>query len=268
MSQVKLRHLPVELRAEKDAPAGVLRGYITTFDSPYNIGGNLFEEIARAAFDASLAQRDNVIPIFYQHDWDNPIGYATVRSDAHGAMVEVQLFIDANERARSVWLAAAAGALREWSVGFYPKVIETREDDGKIIERIIEGDLAEASVVVRGANADTSMLEVRARESLRAKIETAQKRDADADEDPGAVAQAIDAIVDLMADEAGEDGIDAESLTALLTALDVLVDRLLELLGVGDPGEETDADDSPSWIYNSIADEHARELLRELHNRV
>lgn len=146
-----------------EAPEGVLRGYASVYDVQYRIGYNLKEEIAPAAFRDSLAAADGIIPIFYMHDWDNPIGYAKATEDAHGVHVEATLFIADNERARSVWLAAKAGALREWSIGFYPSTVEMRTDEesGQEVERVTEGDLAEASVVVRGANPVTSMLEVR-----------------------------------------------------------------------------------------------------------
>jgi HK97 family phage prohead protease len=277
---VRLRHAPVELRAEEGDPEGVLRGYASVYDVQYRIGWGLKEEIAPNCFARSIADHEGIVPIFYQHDWDNPIGYAMVSEDAKGLKVEAHLFIAENERARSVWLAAKAKALREWSIGFYPGTIETRfdEESGVDIERIIDGDLAEASVVVRGANPMTEMLDVRSRaarsklkpvaDALRSKLAAKlATRDSDADEDPGAVAQALDAVIDLIFDEVAEGEMDPESLVALLTALDVLVDRLLELLGVDDPGEEDDATETSPWAYmnESVDSLHVRAWFRESH---
>lgn len=165
MTDPRLRHAPIELRAVADGPEGVLRGYASVYDTQYRIGHGLKEEIAPNAFAASLASREGVVPVFYQHNWDAPVGVATATEDQHGVHVEARLFIEENELARSVWMAAKAGALREWSVGFYPSEIETRSAEGTEVERVTVADLAEASIVVRGANPLTEMLEVRTAEA-------------------------------------------------------------------------------------------------------
>lgn len=165
-ADLKLRRFGVELRAAAgdDAPEGVLEGYATVYDVGYGIGWGITEQIAPGCFDRSIADQNGIIPIFYMHDWDNPIGHATVTSDAKGVRVVATLYIDVNERAMSVWLAAKAGALREWSIGFYPQTIEINVgEDGDDTETITAGDLAEASIVVRGANPETEMIDVRAK---------------------------------------------------------------------------------------------------------
>lgn len=272
----RLRHAPIELRAStEEGSEGRLRGYASVYDVSYRIGWGLREEIAPGAFADSLAARDGVIPIFYQHDWNDPIGVARATEDSKGVHVEAQLFVDDNERARSVWLAAKAGALREWSIGFYPSTIEVRsadDDSGTEIERIIDGDLAEASVVVRGANPATEMLEVRAR-ALAAEAAFYRAAGGDPDDDPAAIAQAIDAANDALAEAlaAGE----YETAAALSTAIDMAVDRLLVLFGVSDPdeGDEDDASGDmaesagpppvPGYLLDALHSEHARSILRE-----
>jgi HK97 family phage prohead protease len=167
--QDRLRHAPIELRAavRDDAPAGILEGYASVYDVEYRIGYGLREAIAPGAFSESLAQRDGVVPVFYQHEWNNPIGYAAAREDDHGLHVTAHLFVDVNERAASVYAATAAGALREWSIGFVPTTIETRNDAGEdsTVEYILGADLLEASVVVKGANPETEMVGVRSEDS-------------------------------------------------------------------------------------------------------
>lgn len=165
-----LRRFGVELRAasEDGGPEGVLEGYATVYDVGYGIGWGITEQIAQGCFDRSIADQNGIIPIFYMHDWDNPIGHATVTSDAKGVRVVATLYIDVNERAMSVWRAAAAGALRQWSIGFYPQTIELSYGDNGSddMETITEGDLAEASIVVRGANPETEMIDVRSKAEL------------------------------------------------------------------------------------------------------
>lgn len=155
-----VRYFPIELRAQADGPEGVLVGYASVFDAQYRIGYGLKESITKGAFAKSLSDRDGVLPIFYEHDWDNPIGYASAKEDQKGVHVEATLFVDFNERARSVYEAAKAGALREWSIGFYPTTIRKDEEDPSL-EHVEEGELVEASVVVKGANPKTEMVEVR-----------------------------------------------------------------------------------------------------------
>lgn len=163
----RLRHLPVDMRAkqtdEPDAPAGVLVGYATVFDTEYPILYGLIESITAGAFDESLKERDGILPVFYEHDWREPIGYANAESDDRGVKVETTLFIDDVERSRAVWLGAKAGALREWSIGYLPTTIRIAKDEGERaeVEHIDKGELLEASVVVKGANPGTEMLNVR-----------------------------------------------------------------------------------------------------------
>lgn len=274
MSDVRLRRAPIVLRAEEGAPEGILVGYASVYDVQYRIGYGLSEEIAPGAFDASIRDGGGVIPIFYQHDWTNPIGVARASSDAHGLKVEAQLFVADNERARSVYLATAAGALREWSVGFYPSGIELRAEDGEEVERVTAADLAEASVVVRGANPETEMVSVRSAEA-RAEAEAVFYRAAmpDPDDDPAAIAQAIDAANDALADALAEG--DVESAQALSVAVDMAVDRLLDLLGVADPGESEDDEPGdngvtsgaplvPGYLAEKIDRPHVREIVRRI----
>jgi HK97 family phage prohead protease len=154
-----LRTRTVVFERAEGAPEGVVRGYVTTWDDPYNIGYGWNEEIARGAFSADLATRV-ALPIMYQHQWDaGPIGVTrSITEDSHGLLMEVQLFLD-NERAASIYRAMEAKALREWSIGFYPEVIE--ENLETQTDRVTQGRMAEASVVVRGANPNTSTIEVR-----------------------------------------------------------------------------------------------------------
>ncbi|GAA2141568.1 hypothetical protein GCM10009760_25870 [Kitasatospora kazusensis] len=161
--QQQIRRRSVEFRAADDAPEGVVRGYVTTFGNSYDIGYGWQERIERGAFAEQI--RSGALPIMWQHDWDaGPIGVTrALTEDEHGVLAEAELFMD-DPRGRAVWRAMQAGALREWSIGFYPEIIrsDAAEPNTDIIER---GRLAEASVVVRGANPETTTLEVRAADS-------------------------------------------------------------------------------------------------------
>ena len=179
--QPVLRQLPALVRAVPDAPAGTVEARVAAYGVEYPIFPGVRERIEPGAFADSIG-RQRALPFFYEHDWSSgPIGNSTSISDDDDSLVmQGSLYIDDDSRARSVWRALDAGALREWSIGFWPEAItreERRDDDGDLtIESVTRGDLAEASVVVRGANPDTDTLSVRTRrlsDAERAAIEDA-----------------------------------------------------------------------------------------------
>jgi HK97 family phage prohead protease len=191
---MNLRHLPIEFRlatAEdgEDKPEGILIGYAAIYDETYRIGYSMKESITAGAFDASIASQGGVIPIFYAHSWSQqksavpqaPIGVGYVTSDKKGVKVRAELFINDNPTARSVYLAAAAGALREWSVGHLPITIRMDEDDDTV-EHIDASELLEASVCLRGANPKTEMVQVRSEDE-----EHEETTDENEDEDAPAI---------------------------------------------------------------------------------
>lgn len=170
-----LRHFKIELRAKDvepsddgETPQGILEGYASVYDAEYRVGYFTNEIIAPGAFGESLKRQGGVIPIFYEHDWNDPIGFANAEEDEKGLRVEALLFIEDSSRARTVYRAVAAGALREWSIGFLPETIElsTNDETEMDVETVTRGDLVEASVVVRGANPETEMIDVRSAPDL------------------------------------------------------------------------------------------------------
>jgi HK97 family phage prohead protease len=158
----RLRLAPIEFRAAPEKGEGVVEGYASVFDTEYRIGYGLRESIKKGAFAESLEKRNGVTPLFYQHNWDEPIGVARTSEDEKGVKVEGTLYIEENPKARSVWRAMKDGALREWSIGFIPEEItERRNDDDTFTEDVTKGDLLESSVVIKGANPDTTTTSVR-----------------------------------------------------------------------------------------------------------
>lgn len=190
--RTELRYFPVRLRAAEgdDAPEGVLVGTAAAYNVEYPIGFGMREVISSGAFGDALKKRDGKIPIFFQHDWTNPIGTASATETKDGLDVEARLFVNENERARSVFLAAKEGALREWSIGFRPIVVRTDEESPDV-EFVDEGELLEASVVVKGANPETEMTEVRSYTAAELR-KLADAIDAETDdEEPGPEERAV-----------------------------------------------------------------------------
>lgn len=166
MSEISRRDLPMVLRAA-EGEEGVLIGVVTTYDSPYPIGGGFREQIAPGAFDASL-EENPVIPVYHQHNHRNgmaPIGVAEKAIGPDGALtMRATLFLEDSSEARAVYRAVKAGALREWSVGMTyggPEsgdVIYNRDSKTITVQR---GGLVEISSVLKGAANGTTTLDVR-----------------------------------------------------------------------------------------------------------
>lgn len=159
MSNEEIRYRRFELRAAEGLGEGVVRGIVTTFDDPYPIGRGRREVITRSTFDLG-----NAIPLFYEHNWSaGPIGVSrSLTAGPDGLEAEFELFIEDDPRARSVWRAMKARALKEFSIGFLPQEITEERSTEHTTEKITKGDLIEVSSVVRGANPGTETLSTRA----------------------------------------------------------------------------------------------------------
>ena len=175
------RQLLFLLEAVTDAdgkPTNRLSGYASVYNRPY-MGEYGPQMVGKNAFAEDIASKDGIIPIFYQHGWAKaanavPIGYAFVAEDSKGLTVEAGLFGGDLPEAKAVHLAAVAGALREWSIGFLADETTLLDSKGKKelsasdllsgskdglapVERTDKGTLLEASVVVKGANPWTTL---------------------------------------------------------------------------------------------------------------
>lgn len=146
-----------ELRAAP-GEAGYFTALATTWGLPYDIGGGKREQMARGAFRSAVEP----VPIYASHDHQTggvPIGTSTdIRETPEGLLVDGRLFLDASERARATYEAMRSGALRAVSVGFIPR--KTRSLPGNVVE-IVEAELIETSIVLRGAHPGARLVDVR-----------------------------------------------------------------------------------------------------------
>lgn len=166
------RLLRAEVHTLGEIGEGIVECYASVFDVEFMEGSSFFRRkvrIEKGAFEESLESHDS-FPVMWEHDWDaGPIGHSLEdKEDDHGLWGRIQLYID-SDRGRNIWRSMEAGALLEWSIGFYPLVEEIQkrkknEDDNDSEEETIviykKVDLAERSVVVRGANPDTETITV------------------------------------------------------------------------------------------------------------
>lgn len=147
-----IRRRTVELR-ELDDREGVLTGYATLYDQPYEIAPGVTETITRGAFDRALAAVDGIVPVFWNHGWAKtnatPIGHAVLRGDGRGVQIQEAILYTDDPEVNRIWQAARNRALREWSLGFRAQRIR-RRNRGK--DELVEaGEVIELSVVIRGA---------------------------------------------------------------------------------------------------------------------
>lgn len=148
--------------AESDK--GRFRALVSAYDVKYRIGWALWHTIEMGAFAASIEEQP-AIPIYQQHSWSwselPGIGHAAASEDTDegGLVVAGELYIDDSETARVVWRQMLAGAIREWSIG-YSVIASRRDPDDDRHEFVTEGELLEASAVLRGANPETRTLQV------------------------------------------------------------------------------------------------------------
>jgi HK97 family phage prohead protease len=140
---------------------GVVVGHASIFGNEYGVGYGVMEKVRAGAWAESIRAQGGVAPVFYEHDWNNPIGAALVSEDRVGLRAEATLFVTSDPKAMSVYRAAQANAITAWSLGFIPEVVEVSERDGVTVEEIVRAELLEVSLVVRGANPAAQTTEVR-----------------------------------------------------------------------------------------------------------
>ena len=223
----------VELREDKAAGTVTLAGYASVVESPYDVwggpaDGGWSETIATGAFDKTLRERPDV-QLLVNHAGlplaRTKSGTLSLSADNKGLRVAADL--DATDPdVMSLRPKVARGDLDEMSFAF--RVLRQEWNEDYTQRRILEVNLhrGDVSVVNYGANPATAFAMRRlADRGVRSLA------DVDPDEDPGALAQAVDAILDEIA-KAHAAG-DLPTASALLTGAEATVDALLAVLGVG-----------------------------------
>jgi HK97 family phage prohead protease len=157
------RRIRMQVRATPDAGEGTFVAKVSTYDLEYDVGWNWTEVIQSACFEESIAKHPT-IPVFYNHGWGlAPVGSGKPTETANALTVAGRMYLEIGDpMVARVYQAMLDEALEEWSIGFWPEEI-TWNSDNPLCDIISKGDLAEASICVRGANPDTGTLELNAR---------------------------------------------------------------------------------------------------------
>lgn len=159
MSTIEIRTRTGTLEHRCPAGArGILRGYASTFDEPYDMG-RFDEVIARSAFARTLQERPDVVALV-NHDSAKPIARTTNGSlrlfeDERGLGVEIEPI--ATTYAADLMEAVRAGVVNAMSFGFNVKADRFEQRGGKVTRIIEDVDLHEVSVVSFPANPATNI---------------------------------------------------------------------------------------------------------------
>jgi HK97 family phage prohead protease len=171
------RRVRMQVRATPENGPGTGTAVVSTLGLEYEIGWGWTEMIQSGCFDISMAAHPT-IPIFYNHDWYGaPIGTGKPREEDGKLIVDFGLYLnDGDPLVARVYHAMVDKALEEWSIGFWAEKIEWDDDKGDC-DIITQGDLAEASSCVRGANPETGTLELANRRGWVMGDDAARKRE-------------------------------------------------------------------------------------------
>lgn len=168
-ADANLKHLSATAHFKAGAKPGEFEAIVSVF----NVVDSYKEIVAPGAITEYLTIKGNPV-VCFMHDWTAPIGVIDECRDAlpgdsvlpdslklnGGIYIKGRLLIDDIEKAREVHALLKAGAVKEWSIGYYLKEYTVDRETG--IWTLTKIDLVEASPVLRGANHATATLGVKA----------------------------------------------------------------------------------------------------------
>ena len=160
------KSFPLSLKAADD-DTGTFRALVSVF----GVVDSYDEVIMPGAFTKSLEEfGDNPIPILWNHDWydlDAHLASAKGVETDEGLEIEAQFDMD-DPAAQKAYRLLKSGRIREFSIGGYEPsgAVRLSERDGKDVWEIHEFKLVEVSLVLRGANPDTRLIDVKSAAEL------------------------------------------------------------------------------------------------------
>lgn len=146
-------------------------GIVTALVSAYGVVDSYDEEIMPGAFTKSLERfGDDPIPILWNHEWgvmDAHLAEATGEDTDEGLVMTMQFDMDDPTSVKAFRLLKSR-RIKEFSIGgFEPSDgIRRVEKDGQTIWQVYEFELIEVSLVLRGANPETRLIDVKSAAEL------------------------------------------------------------------------------------------------------
>jgi len=124
---------------------GTFTGYAAVFGN-VDYGKDLILPGAFAESLKEIAETGRVVPILWQHNPSEPIGFfESLVEDDYGLLVTGNLLISDVAKAREAFALMKAGIVTGLSIGYGVKIYEIREDDN--VRILIKLDLWETSLV-------------------------------------------------------------------------------------------------------------------------
>ncbi|WP_194385359.1 HK97 family phage prohead protease [Microbacterium luteum] len=155
-----------------DADAGTVTALVSVFE----VVDSYDEMIMPGAFKDSLERfGDDPIPILWNHDWhemDAHLAAAKGEETDEGLVVTMQFDMD-DPTSLKAFRLLKSGRIKEFSIGGFEPAsgIKRVEKDGRDVWAIYEFELVEVSLVLRGANPDTRLIDVKSAAELVAATE-------------------------------------------------------------------------------------------------
>lgn len=173
--EVRGRRIEMRYRGDTVAPAlersglqlqevRAAKGVLTAVVLRYDVVDSYRTRFRPGVFARSLEER--MPQLVWAHDWAEPIGKAIGHyDDGERLQMTFQLDdFDAVPRAKQAYAQLKSGSLGEFSVGFM-RLADAPPPDADLrrmgVVDIVEGELDEVSVVLRGAVPGTKLLNVR-----------------------------------------------------------------------------------------------------------
>ena len=160
------KSLAISVKAA-DADAGT----VTALVSAFGVVDSYDEEIMPGAFEKTLEKfGDDPIPILWNHEWgvmDAHLAEAKGEETDEGLVVEMQFDMDDPTSVKAFRLLKSR-RIKEFSIGgFEPSDgIRRVEKDGRTVWQVYEFELVEISLVLRGANPETRLIDVKSAAEL------------------------------------------------------------------------------------------------------
>ena len=148
----------IEVKKEKDDGALSIRAYALAFGNIDSYG----DIIKTGACDKWLHSDDSSrCALCYQHDIHNVIGVITAKGvDDKGLWIEADIL--PTQQGKDVQILMQAGAIKEFSIGYYAESWTYGKVDGNEVRYLEEISIVEVSPVTRAANPLATLTDMKA----------------------------------------------------------------------------------------------------------
>lgn len=168
MINIERKDVKFTINIKSITPTGQFSGY----GSVFGILDSYKDVVDAGAFIRTLQYKQGFTKVMWQHDYTNPIAWATANEDRYGLALEGQLLIEGGvnrngevltakdeiPQARYAYTLMKAGVIDGLSIGYVP-VQEYRDDNG--IRHLSEVKLYEVSLVTFPANEEALIFGVK-----------------------------------------------------------------------------------------------------------